>query len=69
MEEYIISFDFTSGVENKDEQYLLDCLKMTPKERFVKGIELSEWSMKLCKNIDEALAKRHVNAYTLNQLI
>jgi len=65
MEGQIISFDFTSGIENKDEQYLLHCLKMTPKERFIKGIELSEWAMNLCKNIDQELAKRSINSYIL----
>jgi hypothetical protein len=58
-------FDFNSSIENKDERYLLSCLKMSSKERFLKGIELSEWSIKLCRNIDEELAKRSTNSYPL----
>ncbi len=59
------SFDFNYNFENKDEQYLSDCLSMSPEERFLRGIELSEWSIKLCKNIKEKLDKRSIKIYTL----
>ena len=36
--------------ENFDIDYLITCAKMTPKERLLKGFELSAWAKKLNKS-------------------
>ena len=49
----------------QDLEYLIECHSMTPKERFLKGIELSEWSMLINKNHKAELKNRLKNTFVL----
>ena len=52
--------------ENTNEiDYLIYCDSMTPEERFLKGIELSEWNSIINKFFDQEFQKLLENVYVL----
>ena len=46
-------------------EYLIYCDSMSPEERFLKGIELSQWSSMINKYFEEEFKKRLENVYVL----
>ena len=51
--------------DDVDKDYLLDCLKITPEERFIRCTEFSEFNARLNQYIQIELAHDHPDIYEL----